>query len=60
MKLYLIYRYEQIDWNEVQEQVIYIYKSEKKAKEHLDKLNKEDNVVQGDVKFELEETETDD
>ena len=60
MKLYLIYRYEQIDWNEVQEQVSYIYISEKKAKEHLDKLNKEDNVVQGDVKFELEETETDD
>ena len=57
MKLYLIYRYEQIDWNEVQEQVIYIYKSEKKAKERLDKLNKDDNV---DVKFELEETETDD
>ena len=55
MKLYLRYRYEQIDWNEVQEQVIYIYKSEKKAKERLDKLNKDDNV---DVKFELEETET--
>ena len=59
MVLYLIWYYEDIDYNETRNGVLFIYKSKKKAQEHLDKLIK--SVKDNDeIRYELEETETED